>query len=105
MKKKIKSKIDRPRLYVFRSNQHIYAQVIDDTNHLTIVASSSLCPKLKTKITSTANCQAATLVGQDIGYKLKNKGITSIVFDRGKHIYHGRIKALADATRNTGINF
>lgn len=105
MKKKIKGKINRPRLYVFRSNQHIYAQVIDDTKHSTIIASSSLCPKLKTKITSTATCQTAALVGQDIGYKLKSKGITSIIFDRGNRIYHGRIKALADATRNTGINF
>nr|YP_007878214.1 50S ribosomal protein L18 [Calliarthron tuberculosum]AGA63825.1 50S ribosomal protein L18 [Calliarthron tuberculosum] len=105
MKRKIKSKTNRPRLRIFRSNKHIYAQVIDDIQHTTLITSSSLCPKLKKKIESSATCETAKIVGKDIGFKLKNKGITQIIFDRGKRIYHGRVKALADATRNEGINF
>lgn len=105
MKRKIKSKNNRPRLRIFRSNRHIYAQVIDDTKHTTLITSSSLCPKLKNKIKSTASCDTAQIVGKDIGFKLKSKGITHIIFDRGNRIYHGRVKALADATRNEGINF
>lgn len=105
MRKRIKSKPNRPRLYVFRSNKHIYAQVIDDYQNTTIVTSSSLCPKLKKQIQASATCKTAEIVGQDIGHKIRNKGITHIIFDRGKRIYHGRIKALADATRNEGIKF
>lgn len=105
MKKRNLKKKDQPRLYVFRSNKHIYAQVIDDIKNRTITASSSLCPKLKRKITSTATCKTAKLVGEDIGQKLKEKGITKIIFDRGNKIYHGRIKALAEATREVGIRF
>ena len=105
MKKRITQKGNRPRLRVFRSNKHIYAQVIDDTANKTIIASSSLCPKLKTQITSSATCASATIVGQDIASKLKNKGIKDIIFDKGQKMYHGRIKALAEAARNAGINF
>jgi large subunit ribosomal protein L18 len=96
---------NRPRLHVFRSNKHIYAQVIDDKKHITITTSSSLCPKLRTIIESSCTCAAAEIVGKDIGQKLKEKGITQIVFDRGKRIYHGRIKALAEGTRQQGIQF
>lgn len=105
MKKRNLKIRNRPRLYVFRSNKHIYAQVIDDQKHITITTSSSLCPQLKTIITSSATCKAAEVVGQDIGQKLKDKGITQIVFDRGRRIYHGKIKALAEATRQKGIKF
>jgi len=105
MKKQIIKQKHQPRLYVFRSNKHIYAQVIDDNRNITITTSSSLCPKLKTQISSSATCEAARIVGQDIAYKLKDKGITKIIFDRGKKIYHGRIKALAEAARNEGIKF
>jgi len=105
MKKKIIRQKHQPRLYVFRSNKHIYAQVIDDNKKTTITTSSSLCPKLKTEISSSATCETARIVGQDIANKLKEKGINRIIFDRGKKIYHGRIKALADATRNAGIKF
>ena len=105
MKKRTPKKRCQPRLYVFRSNKHIYAQVIDDQNHNTITTSSSLCPKLKTDILSSATCATAKIVGKDIAEKLKNKGITQIIFDRGKRIYHGRIKALAEATRQEGIKF
>lgn len=105
MKKQTIKQKYKPRLYVFRSHKHIYAQVIDDQQNKTITTSSSLCPKLKTQMSSTANCKAAKIVGQDIANKLKDKGIDTIIFDRGKRIYHGRIKALAEATRNAGINF
>ncbi len=105
MKKRSPKKKNRPRLYVFRSNKHIYAQVLDDQKHKTITTSSSLCPTLKMSIISSATCKTAAIVGQDIAKKLKDKGITTIVFDRGKKIYHGRIKALAEATRKEGINF
>lgn len=105
MKKRTVKKIKEPRLYVFRSNKHIYAQVIDDNKSKTIAASSSLCHHLKDKIKSSATCKAAVIVGKDIAGKLKNKGIQAIVFDRGKRIYHGRIKALAEATRKAGVKF
>ena len=105
MKKRTPKKKHQPRLYVFKSNKHIYAQVIDDQKHVTITASSSLCPKLKTEIVSSATCATAEIVGQDIAEKLKNKDITQIVFDRGNRIYHGRIKTLAEAARQKGIKF
>lgn len=105
MKKCINKIKYQPRLYVFRSNKHIYAQIIDDKQQRTIITSSSLCPKLKIQIESSATCETAKIVGEDIANKLKNKGIQKIRFDRGKRIYHGRIKALAEATRNAGIKF
>lgn len=105
MKKHTHRKKNQPRLYVFKSNKHIYAQVIDDQQNITITTSSSLCPKLTTIISSSATCATAKIVGKDIAEKLKNKGITQIIFDRGKRIYHGRIKALAEATRQEGIKF
>ena len=105
MKKRNLKRKDRPRLYVFRSHKHIYAQVIDDKQHITLTTSSSLCPKLKLKIKSSATCETAKIVGQDIARKLKERGIKKIVFDRGSKIYHGRIKSLAEATRKEGIIF
>lgn len=105
MKKQINKQKDKLRLYIFRSNKHIYAQVIDDKHSKTLITSSSLCPKLRTQITSSATCETAKIVGEDIANKLKNKGIKQIKFDRGQKIYHGRIKALAEATRNAGIQF
>ena len=96
---------NRPRLCIFRSNKHIYAQVIDDINHKTIITSSSLSKNLKNLIKSSKNCEAAEIVGKDIGNKLKEKGIDMIIFDRGNKLYHGRIKALAEATRVIGIQF
>ncbi len=105
MKNRVRGKSNRPRLYVFRSNKHIYAQVIDDNKNITITSSSSICPNLKAKIHFTATCKTAEIVGQDIGNKLRNKGIKKIVFDRGNKIYHGKIKALAEAARREGIEF
>lgn len=105
MKKKIRGKTDRPRLCIFKSNKHIYAQAIDDTNNKTIATSSSICPKMKQHIKSSATCETAKIIGQDIATKLQEKGIKHIIFDRNKNVYHGRIRALADAARNTGIIF
>lgn len=105
MKKRIKNKRNLPRLYVFRSNKHIYAQVIDDIQNITLASSSSICNILKIDIKNKATCAIAQMIGQDIGDKLLNKGIKKIIFDRGKKMYHGKIKALAEATRNTGIEF
>ena len=104
MKKKYRQpKNYKHRLYIFKSNKHIYAQVINDQNNTTIITSSSICAKFKPQITSSATCETAKLIGEDIANKLKNKGITEIILDRGKKLYHGKIKALAETTRNEGI--
>ena len=105
MKKRHPRKKNRPRLYVFKSNKHIYAQVIDDQKHITITSSSSLCPTIRTPGESSATCSIAKFIGQDIAKKLKEKGITQIIFDRGRKIYHGKIKILAESTRAEGIQF
>lgn len=105
MKKFNSKNKDKLRLYVFKSNKHIYAQVIDDNQSKTVTTSSSLCPKLRTSLSSSATCITARIIGQDIAKKLKNKGITQVIFDRGKKIYHGKIKALAEAARTEGIKF
>ena len=105
MKKKIRGTQNRPRLYVFKSNKHIYAQIINDSNNHIIANSSSICPKLKETIKHLPNCKIAEVVGKDIGQKLQKKGIKTIIFDRGKKIYHGRVKALAEGTRSIGIKF
>lgn len=101
MKKRIKGSPKRPRLYVFKSSKHIYAQIIDDFNNKILVSSSTISKDIK----QHGNCINAKIVGKQIGEKLKNKGLYEIVFDRGNNIYHGQIKALADATRAEGIKF
>ena len=95
----------RPRLAVFRSNQHIYAQVIDDASHHTIAAASTLDPDLKTALPMTNNCDASAKVGALVAERALSQGIESVVFDRGGNLYHGRVKALADAAREAGLNF
>ncbi|AZB41270.1 MULTISPECIES: 50S ribosomal protein L18 [Bacillaceae] len=94
---------ERPRLNVFRSNKHIYAQLIDDTNGVTIVSASSMEKDLN--LDSTANLEAAQKVGELVAKRAVDKGHKSIVFDRGGYLYHGRIKALADAAREAGLEF
>nr|YP_009396046.1 ribosomal protein L18 [Dasya naccarioides]ARW65232.1 ribosomal protein L18 [Dasya naccarioides] len=101
MKKKIMGSNNCPRLYIFKSNKHIYAQIIDDQNKY-ILTSSSTTSK---NINQMANCNIAKKVGKEIGQKLKEKGINQIIFDRGINKYHGQVKALAEATRQEGINF
>lgn len=105
MTKKIQGRLDRPRLYVFKSNKHIYVQIIDDINKKVLCSSSSVSTQLKQKIPSSVNCQIAYTIGKHIGEKANSIGIKQVVFDRGKRLYHGQIKALADGVRNEGINF
>ena len=93
----------RPRLNVFRSNQHIYAQVIDDSNSVTLVSASTLDKDLS--LTSNSNLEAAQKVGELVAKRAVEKGVKSVVFDRGGYLYHGRIKALADAAREAGLEF
>lgn len=95
---------ERPRLAVFRSNNHIYAQVIDDSAHQTMVAASTLDPDLK-PLEATGNCDASTKVGELIAKRALEKGINQVVFDRGGNLYHGRVKALAEAARQAGLDF
>lgn len=96
---------ERPRLSVFRSNEHIYAQVIDDTKHHTLVAASTLESDLKSTLDSGANSSAATEVGKLVAQRSLEAGITKVVFDRGGNLYHGRVKALAEAAREAGLDF
>jgi large subunit ribosomal protein L18 len=92
----------RPRLAVFRSLNHIYAQVIDDTKGFTVAAAASTEKDLRGK---GGNLEGAKLIGQKVAERAKEKGITKVVFDRGGYLYHGRVKALADAAREAGLEF
>ena len=96
---------EKPRLAVFRSNNHMYAQIIDDTVGNTLVSASTLQKDVKAELEKTNNVEAAAYLGTVIAKKAIEKGITSVVFDRGGFIYHGKIKALADAAREAGLNF
>lgn len=95
----------RPRLAVFRSNKHIYAQIIDDTAGQTLAAASTMEKSLAEGMKSTSNIEAAKAVGDALAKKALAKGIETIVFDRGGYIYHGKVKALADAAREAGLKF
>jgi len=95
----------RPRLSVFRSHAYIYAQIIDDDKGETLVAASSLEKDLRTTLESTGNKAAAAAVGKLVAERAKDKGLSEVVFDRGGYIYHGRVKALADAAREAGLKF
>nr|YP_009396459.1 ribosomal protein L18 [Polysiphonia scopulorum]ARW65645.1 ribosomal protein L18 [Polysiphonia scopulorum] len=98
-------KTKKPRLYIFKSKKHIYANLIDDEKNKVITSSSTLSQDIKSEIKSFSNCYTAAIVGKHIGSKINKLGIKKVVFDRGKKIYHGQIKALADATREQGIIF
>ena len=95
----------RPRLSVFRSSRHIYAQIIDDGAGRTLTAASTLDGDLKTSLKNGADTAAATAVGKLLAERAKAAGIAQVVFDRGAYLYHGRIKALADAAREGGLDF
>ena len=95
----------RPRLVVFRSVKHIYAQVVDDDRGVTVAAAGSLSPELKDTLRSGGNVAAAKAVGELIARKAKAGGVAAVVFDRGGYKYHGRVKALADAARAAGLVF
>jgi len=105
IRKRISGTEERPRLAVFKSNQNIYAQIIDDVKGITLTATSSLDPELKKALEKGGNIEAAQKVGADIAEKAKAKGITKVVYDRGGFNYHGKIKALADAARENGLDF
>ena len=95
----------RPRLSVFRSNHHMYAQIIDDTVGNTLVSASTLEKDIKAELEKTNNVDAEEHLGTVIGKKKKKKGITEVVFDRGGFLYHGKIAALAEAAREAGLQF
>ncbi|MFN3927084.1 MAG: 50S ribosomal protein L18 [Pseudanabaenaceae cyanobacterium] len=105
IRKKVSGTPDRPRLSVYRSHQHIVAQVIDDEAQHTLVAASTLERDLRSSLSSTANCTASAKVGELIAQRALAKGITKVVFDRGGNLYHGRVKALAEAARAAGLEF
>ena len=96
---------ERPRLAVFRSNNHMYAQIIDDTVGNTLVAASTLQKDVKASVEHTNTVDAAAKLGTVIAQKALEKGITTVVFDRGGFVYQGKIKALADAAREAGLEF
>ncbi|MGI6450866.1 MAG: 50S ribosomal protein L18 [Desulfitobacteriia bacterium] len=105
VRKKIHGTAERPRLSVFRSLNHIYAQVINDDLGVTIVAASSVEPEFKAGELSGGNIEGAKKVGEMIAKKALAKGITKVVYDRGGSLYHGRIAALADGAREAGLDF
>ncbi len=96
---------ERPRLAVFRSNNHMYAQIIDDTVGNTLVSASTLEKSVKAELEKTNNVDAAAYLGTVIGKRAVEKGIKTVVFDRGGYVYHGKIAALADAAREAGLEF
>lgn len=96
---------ERPRLAVFRSLNHIYAQVINDELGVTLAAASSLDPEFKTAGLSGGNVEGASKVGELVAKRALEKGVSQVVFDRGGNIYHGRIAAIAEAAREAGLNF
>jgi large subunit ribosomal protein L18 len=108
-KKRVTSRIqgtsERPRLNVFRSLKHIYAQAIEDATGKTLVSASTLSPELKGNLRYTGNVEAAKKVGELIAKKCLEKGIQKVIFDRNGYLYHGRVKALAEAARAAGLIF
>lgn len=105
VRKKVSGTAVKPRLNVFRSARYIYAQVIDDGTGCTLVAASSLEPELRQELKHGADIAAAQKVGEAIAMRALDKGIKDVVFDRGGYLYHGRVKALADAARGKGLQF
>ncbi|ADQ05018.1 ribosomal protein L18 [Caldicellulosiruptor owensensis OL] len=105
IRKKVFGTSERPRLCVYKSLKYIYAQIIDDEKGHTLVAASSIEPEIKSRLSSTKSIEAAEYVGKVIAERAKEKGITKVVFDRGGYPYHGRVKALAEAARQAGLEF
>ncbi len=105
VRKKISGTSERPRLCVFRSLSHIYAQIIDDVTGNTLVSASSLDAEIKGQVKSTENCEAAKLVGELIAKRALDKNVEDVVFDRSGYLYHGRIAALAEGAREAGLKF
>ena len=105
VRKKVSGTLDRPRLCVFRSLRHIYAQIIDDSDGHTLVSASSHETNAQGSATAGPKVDVSVAVGKMVAERAKSKGITSVVFDRGGYKYHGRVKALADASREGGLQF
>ena len=105
VRKKISGTADCPRLCVYRSNSHIYAQIIDDVAGTTLVSASSLDKEIKGEVSNGSNVQAASAVGKLVAERAAAKDIKDVVFDRGGYLYHGRVQALAEAAREAGLNF
>jgi large subunit ribosomal protein L18 len=105
VRKRVQGSVERPRLSIFRSNIHIYVQVIDDTVGRTLVAASSKDAALAPSLAGKTKIERAKAVGQLIADRAKAAGIDKVVFDRGGYKYHGRVQALADAAREAGLNF
>src|SRR4051794_23767573 len=105
VRRKIVGTVERPRLSVFRSSKHIYAQLIDDLTGTTLAAASSLTPDLRQAVSYGGNVKAAQAVGRRLAEAAKEHNITKAAFDRGHYRYHGRVKALADAAREGGLQF
>jgi large subunit ribosomal protein L18 len=105
VRRKVNGTAERPRLAVFRSNEHIYVQVIDDERQHTLVAASTVESELKSELKSGSNCDASAEVGKLIAKRSIEQGISKVVFDRGGNLYHGRVKALAEAAREAGLDF
>ncbi|MCG0238190.1 MAG: 50S ribosomal protein L18 [Firmicutes bacterium] len=105
VRKKVHGTSERPRLNVFRSNKHIYAQIIDDDRGHTLCAASTLDPEVRQRIDKGSTVEAARVVGEILAKRALAKGITKVVFDRGGYLYHGRVAALADGARAGGLQF
>src|ERR1051326_5010340 len=105
IRKRLIGATERPRLAIFRSNKHIYAQIIDDSKGTTLTAASSLDADAKADVKKGGNIAAAKAVGKLVAQRAKAKGIEAVLFDRGGYLYHGRIKALAEAAREAGLKF
>lgn len=105
VRKKVFGTAERPRLNVFRSNQHIYAQLIDDTRGVTLISASTVDKELKDQVEHGGNIEAAQKVGELVAKRALEKGYKAVVFDRGGYLYHGRVRALADAAREAGLEF
>ena len=105
LRNKISGTFERPRLSVFKSNKHIYAQIINDTKGHTLAASSTMEKAVSANLKSTSNIEAAKAIGADIAKKANDIGISTVIFDRGGFIFHGKLKALADAAREAGLRF
>ena len=101
----VKGTFERPRLSVYRSNKHIYAQIIDDTNSNTLLSCSTLDRSVRLSLATGKTCDASRLMGEKLAELSLKQNITKIVFDRGPYLYHGRVKALADGTRSGGLQF
>jgi large subunit ribosomal protein L18 len=103
IRKKIVGTAERPRIAVFRSSKHIYAQAIDDGVGRTLAQASTADKEVRGKISAGGNIAAAKAVGETVGERLKSSGVESVVFDRGGYLYHGRVKALAEGMRSAGV--